>query len=299
MAESLSQADFDVRESLFNDRAVGAAGQIMMPQDAVTTLHGLVVDLDPDILRPNPWFPPAETPGAFYAAIAPTLHRHPVLDRAEIRSTGGGLHALVWFNQPVELRSAAEQRRWSSIHRVLMASVPSDPACHPPITLTRPFGSINGKNGKPVEKLKDATHIPPVAVSAWAEDVARRPFLAIGLILFGEPKLNPCPYCGADGSRLDLGDFLGFCYGPCQRVPLRRLHEPFFRGEEAGRPPPPGAPASGHAAATLSGASGQVGETCDAGRSAPTVLPPGGAAGQAGVVVTHEVQPIDQGREGR
>src|SRR5262249_12800833 len=63
--------------------------------------------------------------------------------------------------------------------------------------------------------------------------VRRTPFRALGAILFGEERLRPCPYCRGEGSHFDLGDLVGFCYGPCGKVPLARLHEPFFRAPQA------------------------------------------------------------------
>jgi hypothetical protein len=52
----------DVREALYNDRRVGLVGQVQMPREAVARLHGLMVDLDANLLKANPWFPPADTP---------------------------------------------------------------------------------------------------------------------------------------------------------------------------------------------------------------------------------------------
>jgi hypothetical protein len=85
----------DAREALYGDRCIGTAGQVQLPREAVTRLHGLVVDLDANLLQPNPWFPPAATPEAFAATIAPALARHPVLCHAEVRDTGRWLHAIV------------------------------------------------------------------------------------------------------------------------------------------------------------------------------------------------------------
>ena len=106
--------------------------------------------------------------------------------------------------------------------------MPSDPAAPALIALTRPVGSINGKNQRPVRLLKAVTEIQPGMLLDWTEQVKRSPFQTIGQVLFGMQRVTPCPYCRADGSHLDLGEKVGFCYGPCQQVPLKRLHEPFL-----------------------------------------------------------------------
>ena len=64
-----TRADGDLREALYNDRPVGPAPRIQMPREAVTRLHGLMVDLDANILEPNPWFPPGGTPEEFHDGI--------------------------------------------------------------------------------------------------------------------------------------------------------------------------------------------------------------------------------------
>jgi hypothetical protein len=220
----------DLREALYNDHHVGAAGQVQLPREAVTRLHGLPVDLDADLLQPNPWFPPAHTAEAFADAIAPALARHPVLCHAEVRKTGRWLHAIVWFQEPVELRSAADQRRWKALHQVLMGSVPSDPAAPALIGLTRPVGSTNSKTGAEVKTLKPGAPVPAAALEGWAAEVARKPFEAVGTPLFGGGRVSPCPYCRREDSHLDLGEAVGFCYGACRHVPFRRLFEPFFKG---------------------------------------------------------------------
>jgi hypothetical protein len=226
--QTQTQPDQDQREALYNDPAVGTATQIAMPREAVTRLRGLVIDLDSNILKPNPWFPPAADAATFHCGITPVLERHPVLRYAEVRNTGRYLHLIVWFQTAVELRTAAEQRTWTGIHAVLKASVPSDPAAHPLITLTRPIGAVNSKTGAMVSRLKVALPVDSAALQAWANDVARKPFEALGMILFGQKRITPCPYCNTTDSYLDLGDRVGYCYGPCRTVPLSRFHKPFM-----------------------------------------------------------------------
>src|SRR5262249_4366561 len=218
----------DLREALFNDRPVGPAAHVQVPREGVTRLWGLVIDLDANILKVNPWFPPADTAESFYNAILPVLERHPVLRHAEIRDTGRWLHAIVRFTEPVELKSSRDQKFWAGAHQLLKTSVPSDPAAPALIALTRAVGSINGKNQRPVRSLKAATEIPPGVLLDWTEEVKRSPFQMLGQVLFGTRQVAPCPYCRTDGSHLEVGEKVAFSYGPCQQAPLTRLHEPFL-----------------------------------------------------------------------
>jgi hypothetical protein len=230
----------DLRESLVNDRRVGTAGQVQLPREAATRLHGLAVDLDADRLKPNVWFPPAASAEDFFKAIRPTLERHPVLRHAEARDSGRWTHLIVRFERPVELMSARDQKHWTAIHRVLISSIPADPNTPALIALTRPPGSVNGKNGRVVRVLKEAAPVSAPLLEGWAEEVSRKPFRTLASVFFGSQRLAPCPYCQAEGSHLDLGDVVAFCYGgPCRHVPLARLHEPFLKapggaGKEAG-----------------------------------------------------------------
>ena len=218
-----------LREALYNSRATGPAWQIQMPSESVTRVHGLMVDLDADLLRPNTWFPPADTAERFYAGIMPVLERHPIMRYAEIRNTGRWLHALVWFRDPIELRSAADQKRWIGLHQVLIASVPSDAAAPALIGLTRPVGSVNSKTGGTVSTLKQGEAITSALFEGWVSDVHAKPFEQLGLPVFGERRVTPCPYCGKAGSHLDIGDVVGFCYGPCIKVKVNQIFEPFLK----------------------------------------------------------------------
>jgi len=228
MIEQPHQSQVDLRESLYNDRAIGPAPKIALPREAVTRLHGLVMDLDANVLKDNQWFPPAATAEEFFEAIQPVLNRHPILRNAEIRFTGRWLHAIVLFKETVELRTAADQNRWNGIHRVLKASIPSDPAAPSLIAMTRPVGSVNTKTGIAVKTIKPGMPIDAVLLQDWVAEVKKKPFETVALILFGERRVSPCPYCRSDGSYLDLGELVGFCYGPCRRVRIRRLSEPFM-----------------------------------------------------------------------
>ena len=144
-----------MREAMFNDGVTGAASRIQLPTERITRLRGLMIDLDPGKLIPdNPLFPPAEDPREFFGRIQAVLDRHPLARDAEVRSTGTGLHLLLWFEPAVELEDAAGQRRWDGLIRLTQATLPSDPNAPGITALTRPVGSINSKNGARVETLR-------------------------------------------------------------------------------------------------------------------------------------------------
>src|SRR4051794_14148584 len=63
---TITDTNIDLREALYNDRRVGLLKEIQLPTEAITTLHGMVIDLDPHLLRPdNPLFCPDPDPRIF------------------------------------------------------------------------------------------------------------------------------------------------------------------------------------------------------------------------------------------
>jgi hypothetical protein len=223
----------DVRESLCNDRGVGPLGLVSLPLECVTRLHGLMVDLDPGLLRPeNPLFTPADDPREFLTRVGPALDRHELLRDAEVRSSGRGLHALLWFSPPVELASAADQQRWSVLVRAVQCSLPSDPNAPGITALTRPVGSVNGKNGAVVEALRPGRPVEPARVEAFVRGLAAAPFRGVAAVLIGGDRAEPCPVCREPGSLLGVLDRCGKCY-VCGAVSLDRLFEVVYRSVEA------------------------------------------------------------------
>jgi hypothetical protein len=74
----VSTSSADIRESLVNDRRQGPAHAISLPRDMITSLHGFVVDVDPDKLIPgNPVLDPSDDPGVFLARLEPLLQPAP------------------------------------------------------------------------------------------------------------------------------------------------------------------------------------------------------------------------------
>jgi hypothetical protein len=219
----------DIREALYNDRQQGPAYAIQLPAEGITRLHGILLDFDPALYNPtNPLFSPAEDAQAFYERIRPVLERHPLAKSAEVRATGTGLHVIIWLEPPVELHSAADQERWEATVGAVQCSLPSDPDAPGITALTRPIGANNSKNGATVAVLKQGQPIEPAVVEAFVESLGQAPFRQVALPLLGDSRATPCPVCRKEGSRLDVLDRVGSCYGVCGKVSLEQLLDVVF-----------------------------------------------------------------------
>jgi hypothetical protein len=217
-------ANQDLREQLVNGRGQGTFAEVQLPLERVTTLHGILLDLDPKLYRPgNPYFPPADDPRKFFENIAPVLDRHPLACSAQVRMTGTGLHALVLLEPPVELHSEAEQNKWASYVRVVQGTLPTDTNAPGITAVTRPVGSTNSKNGAVVEVLREGRPVTPEAVEEFVKRVCEVPFKEVAEVLCGGASVTPCPVCKANGSRLDALDQVGMCYGRCGKVSLEKV----------------------------------------------------------------------------
>jgi endogenous inhibitor of DNA gyrase (YacG/DUF329 family) len=247
----------DVREQPFNEGKTGSFAETQLPRERIVRLHGIVVDLDPGLYRPgNLIFTPDDDPRTFYEKIKPVLARHPLARSAEVRLTGTGLHLIIRLDPPAELESAADQRHWHSVVGTVQHTLPGDPNAPGLTALTRAVGSVNCKNGAVVELLRPGEPVTPRAVEEFAARVAQAQFKEIALVLLGGLRAQPCPVCKSEGSRLDVRDHAGMCYGRCGKVTLARLldcvyapmgapkedaadqptHEPVRRAAKAARP---------------------------------------------------------------
>jgi hypothetical protein len=220
----------DVREQLYNERQTGTIGQVQLPRERITTLHGILWDLDAKKLAPgNPFFPPADDLREFLQQIKPVLQRHPLARQAEIRISGSGLHAILWLRPAVELKSEAEQIYWDHVVRVIQRTLPADPNMPGMTALTRAVGSINSKNGAPVETLEAGEPVEPKAVEEFVGRLVKAPFKEVALILLGEERVHPCPVCRGEGTRLDVLDWAGRCYGRCGTVSGDQLFDRVYQ----------------------------------------------------------------------
>ena len=192
----------DWRESLSNGREVGLIHDVSLCLERITRLHGIMIDLDPKFLEPgNSLFPPADDPLEFFRKIEAVLGRHPLLKDAEVRSSGSGLHVLLWLSSPVEMHSEGEQHFWDAIVKAVQASLPSDPNAPGITAMTRPIGSINSKNGSVVKTIRPGKSIDQGRVIEYVNQLAAAPFRGIAQVLLGSDRVEPCPVCKAAGSR--------------------------------------------------------------------------------------------------
>jgi hypothetical protein len=223
----------DERESLWNENATGPAERIQLPLERITTLRGILFDLDPGLLAPgNQLFAPADEPRVFFASVEPALNRHALARNAEVRSSGTGLHLIVWLSPAVELKTEGEQRYWDAAVKAAQRTLPIDPDMPGVTALTRPVGSVNGKNGARVEALRQGTPVAPAEVEEFVRRVRAAPFKEIALPLVGGPRAMPCPVCRKPDSRLDVLDRVGNCYGGCSKVTGEALLGVVYRAAE-------------------------------------------------------------------
>ncbi len=226
----------DPREQLYNAREVGPFRSVQRGADQIAILWGYFFDLDLGLFRPGPLCPGLEAgPGGFFEqTVRPWLARHPVLAEAEVRCSGTGLHVITWLEEPVEFDTDGRRRRWDGMVRAIQALLPVDP--HQPgiAGLTRPVGSVNSKNGSTVVRLKDGTPVAAERVERLFEQMHKSPFMTVMSVLLGGERVRPCPACGAEGTTLVAGDYLGHCYGACGKVGLDDLYNVFLAPQPSG-----------------------------------------------------------------
>jgi hypothetical protein len=157
--------------------------------------------------------------------VRPWLERHPVLAKAEVRSSGRGLHAIIRLDPVVQFENEGDRKKRSAAIKIVQRLLPTDPDCPGITALTRPVGSTNGKNGKTVTTLFQGEPVKPDEVIALCEDAANCPFETVAGLLFAENRIIPCPVCGAEGSRLDVMRHVGMCYGRCGKVRLAAIRD--------------------------------------------------------------------------
>ncbi len=212
------------RKALFNEAEVGLLEQIQRPVDQITSLRGVMYDIDPDKFVGGPFTESAEA-GAdqFYDDVVEHwISRHAVLNNAEVRATGTGLHVVLWVDPPIELKDEADRERLAARVQIIQAALPIDPLQPGIAATTRYLGSINSKNGATVRRIRKGTAITGDQLVLLCNDMAGRPFKTLSSILLGAESLTPCPLCGAEGSRLVAQDFFGRCYA-CGNVKVDSL----------------------------------------------------------------------------
>lgn len=191
----------DLRQACYNGMAVGDFSAVQLAQGEIIQLDAIAVDVDPGFLQNSLLFPmiPWDDPRRFYfEVVAPMLARDTALAGAEVRDTGTGLHVLLRLDQPIEFHTDDNRRKWSSLVEIIQAVLPSDPNA-PGITMvTRPIGSINSKNGRPVTQLADGHPVAVDSILALADRMRREPVKTIFRIWLGTERIKPCPICGKE-----------------------------------------------------------------------------------------------------
>lgn len=229
-------ARIDLREQLYNAGKCGPITDIQLPKECITELKGILFDIDPWLFRQSTAIPEIPcNPEEFYRLVLMLwLSQHPVLQKAEVRCSGTGIHVILWFADPPEFNSDEERKRWEGIVLIVQRVLPADPD-QPGITaVTRPIGSINKKNGAEVVQLAPPTLIPSEEIISLADQMREAPFRTLTQNVFGTDRITPCPKCGQPGTHLSAGNWHGTCYG-CGKVSLADLYDLLLvpRGGEA------------------------------------------------------------------
>jgi hypothetical protein len=211
----------DLREQLVNDGAIGPIEQVSLSVSLITRINGILFDIDPGLFQSSTLIPePNVKPGEFFKRyVAQWLDRHPVLKKAEVRLSGTGLHVLLWLDQPIELKDELDRKRWAARVEVIQSALPIDPN-QPGINgMTRPVGSINGKNDAEVTCLREGHKVSQDELRALVDDILRQPFKGMIQTLAGSERCE-CPLCQED--ELGASDQIGRCY-TCGKVTRDKL----------------------------------------------------------------------------
>lgn len=220
----------DLREQLVNDRKTGQKEKIAISAERIHQLHALMYDIDPSILRPGGLLGkiPHDPHRLYRRKIKPMLDRNELLNLAEVRCSGSGIHVLLWFAEPVQLDSDRRREELSCVYDLLLPLLPSDP--HQPrlTAFTRKVGSINPKSNTKVVVLKEGTPVPYEAVRQLASRVAAAPLRMVVGALLGKEEIAPCPVCVAADSHLVVRDHVGMCYS-CGQVTIDQIWQLVYR----------------------------------------------------------------------
>jgi hypothetical protein len=235
----IDDGQIDWREQTFNDGLTGSIEQVSTPHDLIVQLRTPMIDIDPQYLVPT-LFDSGKGSYAsrlYHQTVCHWLDRHPLWKKAEVRSTGSGLHVLFHLEPIVVFCNTADRDMWAAVVRAVQNTLPSDPNAPGLTALTRPLGSVNSKNDRKVKQLRPGEPITPEEVLQFVDGLRRRPFATVASILYGADRITPCPACKADGSTLAALDRVGRCYARCGTVKLAQLFGPFMstsstRGEE-------------------------------------------------------------------
>ena len=234
---STTDANIDLREQLANAGETGPITYVSTPEDLITRLRGVMIDIDPKYLAPHV-IPDGPEPAGirmYHHTVAAWLDRHPVLKKSEVRFSGTGLHVLLRLREPIEFTNTNERKRWAAIVRVIQRILPGDPHAPGITALTRPVGSVNGKSGLEVRRLRVGEPVTSAELLTLHSEIRDRPFATIAGILIDRKALTPCPICRTPGSTLSILDRCGRCYATCGTVGFAHLFASFVASAEESR----------------------------------------------------------------
>ena len=223
-------ASVDVFEKLFDDGAIGCMKEVSKGLDEIVRIRGILFDVDPDLFRPDGIVSGATglSPAEFFEQhVAKWLERHPILQKAEVRCSGRGIHVILRLQKPIELRDEVERRRWDLRIKIIQSALPSDHRQRGMCGKTRALGSINSKNNGLVSLLKAGTGVTETELLQLVDDLINRPFRHYSQVLLGPGEVL-CPICNV--GRLVSGDRAGDCY-KCGEVSLDMLLKHVFASD--------------------------------------------------------------------
>jgi hypothetical protein len=222
----------DERESLVNDRRRGTKYEITPKVEEVAAIHGFMNDLDCKTLDPAVVGRECvESAEALYRQhVQLWLNRDPVLAKADVRDTGGGLHTILWLDEPIVV-ATGEAQIWDDIARGICNALPGDPNLNGIIALTRPVGALNTKYSPPreVRLLRPGEPITRAEILDLSRQTAEQPARLWMRMFFGGERVEPCPFCGKESLGV-AGSWQVRCY-TCGRVNAASLVYRFYSPE--------------------------------------------------------------------
>ena len=169
------------------------------------------------------------TPDSLFEFVVSTwLQCNEVLAAAEVRMSGGGLHVIIWFDEPVTFDTDAAREKWRQIVRVVQRVIPSDPQQPDLLAMTRPVGAKNSKAGNRVRRIRKGKPISAECVERFAQQVSQEPFEHLTRTLFGDSQITPCPICRGETTTMKSGTSCGHCYA-CGKVSTKQLFRAALR----------------------------------------------------------------------
>lgn len=211
--------------------SVAPSKPCLPPLPAITSLHGILLDFDPDRFHPHLATPAvmADPQKLLENHVGVWLSRHPIFARARVVDSGRGLHVIVQFSEPVQFKTANDRSKWAAVVKIVQRILPTDLDCPGITALTRPIGSTNGKSGQPVKLLSEGEPVDPEEVLEFCVAAIAKPFGTLFQLLFGDVRISPCPVCRGDETRLDALDHIGRCYGGCGKVTPAAILDLFLK----------------------------------------------------------------------